>query len=137
MTPSPQLEGDGKTLLIVESRTDIQNVLRNSLKKQGYRVLVTASVERAARQLEDPDYHVDCLLVCTAELGQAGLDIFNSVADQPLTSDLAAILLFENAQQHIAREAKLDDHRGMIQMPVKIKLLRTSLRQLMSAEVSG
>jgi hypothetical protein len=70
-------------------------------------------------------------------LGQAGLDIFNSVADQPLTSDLAAILLFENAQQHIAREAKLDDHRGMIQMPVKIKLLRTSLRQLMSAEVSG
>ena len=137
VTPSPQLEGDGKTLLIVESRTDIQNVLRNSLKKQGYRVLVTASVERAARQLEDPDYHVDCLLVCTAELGQAGLEIFNSVADQPLTSDLPAILLFENAQQHIAREAKLDDHRGMIQMPVKIKLLRTSLRQLMSAEVSG
>jgi serine/threonine-protein kinase len=70
-------------------------------------------------------------------LGQAGLEIFNSVADQPLTSDLPAILLFENAQQHIARKAKLDDHRGMIQMPVKIKQLRTSLLQLMSAEVSG
>ena len=126
------LEGDGKTILIVEPRTNVQDLMRTNLKKQGYRVLVTANAERASRQLEDPEVEIDCLLICTAELGRSGLQVFNDVADEPLTSDLPAILLFENAQQHLAREAKLADHRGMMQMPVKIKQLRSSLLQLMS-----
>jgi serine/threonine protein kinase len=126
------LEGDGKTLLILESRVDVQDLMRASLKKQGYRVLVTANVERASRQLEDPESGIDCLLVCTADLGRAGLQIFNAMADEPLTSDIPAILLFESAQQHLAQDAKLADHRGMMRMPVKIKRLRNSLIQLMS-----
>ena len=128
------LEGDGKTLLILESRTDVQDLMRASLKKQGYRVLVTANVERAGRQLEDPESGINCLLVCTAELGRAGLQLFNAIIDEPLTSQLPAILLFESAQQHLAREAKLDDHRGMMRMPVKINQLRSSLTQLMTAD---
>ena len=130
--PTKDLEGDGKTLLILESRIDVQDLMRASLKKQGYRVRVTANVEMASRQLEDPESGIDCLLVCTADLGRAGLQIFNAMADEPLTSDIPAILLFESAQQHLAQEAKLADHRGMMQMPVKIRRLRSSLIQLMS-----
>ena len=133
-TPKTDLEGDGKTLLILESRNDVQDLMRASLKKQGYRVLVTANVERASRQLENPESGINCLLVCTAELGRAGLQIFNAMADEALTSDLPAILLVESGHEHLAREAKLADHRGMMQMPVKIKKLRSSLIQLMSVK---
>jgi len=128
--PIEILEGDGKTILIVESRTEVQNLMRDRLKQHGYRVLVTGNPQRAAVQLEDPESKVDCLIVCTAEVGRDGLDLFNAAGKVPELSDMSAVLLFEKAQQHLSKDAQLGNKRGMIQMPVRIKVLRQALLQL-------
>ena len=72
-------EGADKTVMIVDSNPELQDVFRNGLKKVGYRVLVLSDAERAISRCDTNDHVADCVVFGCHSLGQSGLDAFNPV----------------------------------------------------------
>ena len=127
-------EGESRTVLIVESNVDMQNALRNALKKRGYRVLVFGNPRRAHQRFEDHDEQeplTDCVIVCADELGDEAVDFFNKLGEDEVSKDLPAILLISRGQKEQIRRAKISDHRVILPMGIKIKQLRAMLLKLL------
>ncbi len=127
-------EGESRTVLIVESNVDMQNALRNALKKRGYRVLVFGNPRRAAQRFEDHDEQeplADCVIVCADELGEEAIDFFNQLGEEEATKDLPAILLISRSHKEQIRRAEISDHRVILPMGIKIKQLRAMLLKLL------
>ena len=128
-------EGVSRTVMVVESNIEMQDMLRERLKKRGYRVLITSSPQRALDRFEDDDRVADCVLFSTMELGAAALDGFNRFAMEDVTSKKPAILLLDEKQTVEDDQAKLASHRVMMKMPMKVRELRLMLLKLLSADV--
>ena len=85
-------EGVGKTVMIVESKIEMQDALRDQLKKRGYRVLIISDPERAVARFNEFDPPpADCVMFCTPDLGDSALRAFNTFADRDVTKNLPAI----------------------------------------------
>jgi serine/threonine-protein kinase len=124
-------EGGNKTVMIVESRMDMQDVLRDRLKKHGYRVLIFSDPERAVNRFEDGERVADCVVFCTPELGEAALRAFNRFGGLEETKDIPAILFVDQRQTSIIKAAELGPTRVLLSMPLKVKELREALVRLM------
>lgn len=130
---SPSIEGQGWTVMLVESKLELQNAIRERLKKRGYRVLVISDPDRAiARFVSGENMPADCVVFSAHELGNAALEAFNRFAEDEHTADIPAILLVDQKQQHIIGRAKMDAHRRMLSLPLKVKELREMLRRLLA-----
>lgn len=124
-------EGANKTIMLVESKLEFQDLIREKLKKRGYRVLVISDPTRAlARFIPDEDPPADCVLFSAPELSSAALDAFNEFGTQDHTAHIPAILLVDRKQQFIIRNAKVGPKRLMLAMPLKVRELRTALLRL-------
>ncbi len=100
-------EGEGHSVMLIESKMEFQNLIRDKLKKRGYRVLVYSDPERAlSRFRADEDRPAECVIFSAPELGGAALDGFNKLGEDPHTADMPAILLVDRKQQFIIRHAK-------------------------------
>ncbi len=129
---SPEQEGQNKTLMVVESKTEMQDVLRERLKKYGYRVLVFSDPRRAINRFaEDVTQTADCVIFCTQYLGAASLDAFNEFGSRTLTKDIPAILFADPKQPSLIKAAQLAPHRVLLQAPLKVRELRKVLQQLL------
>lgn len=136
LEPEDILEGQGKTVLIVENRAELQDLLREKLKKRGYRVLVYSDPERAlAKFSPDESNPANCLILSATNLGNDALDAFNRFASDEHTKQIPAILLVDPKQQHIVRGAKTSDRHVLIPMPLKVRELREALVQLTNKPV--
>jgi serine/threonine-protein kinase len=127
-------EGVGKTLMLVESNTTMQDALRERLKKHGYRVLVISDPVRAYQRFETAQPHekvADALILFTHELGEKGIEWFNRFATLDATRNLPAILLLGEKQAALQSSAKLSGHRVSMMMPLKLKELRQTLAKLL------
>ncbi len=94
LEPEDVLEGQGKTVLVVENRAELQDLLREKLKKRGYRVLVYSDPERAlAKFSPDESNPANCLILGATNLGNEALDAFNQFVSNEHTKHLPAILL--------------------------------------------
>ncbi len=121
-----------QVVLVVESNVKLQDLLRKSLKKVGYRVLVMADPERAVnRLLDDPDM-IDCVVFNAQELGQAAIDAFNKLGDDPRTHLVPAVLMLDDHQRGYAVAANTSDHRRILQMPIKVRDLRNTVAELVA-----
>ena len=133
------LEGENRTVMIIESHAGIQNALRNGLKKLGYKVLIYNNPRRALKRFEDTDSDgnliADCILFGCGQIGVECLDAFNYFADQEHSSEVPAILITDEKQAHFKKQAKLAKHRGHLEMPIKFRSLRAMIRKLLSAEL--
>lgn len=124
-------EGAGKTIMLVESKIEFQDLIREKLKKRGYRVLVISDPERAlARFSPEEDPAADCVLFSAPELGAAALDAFNQFGAAEHTKNIPALLLVDRKQQFIIRSAKVGPKRMMVAMPLKVRELRAVLLRL-------
>ena len=123
-------EGEGRTILLVDPRESMQQLLRKQLGDRGYRILVMTDAHRAVARLHDEPELVDCAIFCTAELGENGLDAFNMISETPRTQRVPAILIAERDQHQFASSANLSKLQGMLQMPLKMRQLRAALLQL-------
>jgi serine/threonine-protein kinase len=133
LEPEDILEGQGKTVLIVENRAELQDLLREKLKKRGYRVLVYSDPERAlAKFSPDESNPANCLILGATNLGNDALDAFNQFVADEHTKHLPAILLVDPKQQHIVRGANTSDRHVLIPMPLKVRELREALVHLTS-----
>ena len=125
------LEGQGKTVMVVENRMELQDLLRDKLKKRGYRVLVYGDPDRALAKFFPGEPPIaDCLILCATDLGNHALDAFNQFTTDEHTKQLPAILLVDPKQQHIVRGAKTSDRHVLIPMPLKVRELREALVHL-------
>jgi serine/threonine-protein kinase len=133
LEPDDVLEGQGKTVLVVENRAELQDLLREKLKKRGYRVLVYSDPERAlAKFSPDESNPANCLILGASNLGNQALDAFNQFVSSEHTKNLPAILLVDPKQQHIVRGANTSDRHVLIPMPLKVRELREALVHLTS-----
>ncbi len=124
-------EGAGKTVMLVESKIEFQDLIREKLKKRGYRVLVISDPARAlARFGADGEMPADCVLFSAPELGAAALEAFNQFGEDSHTADVPAILMVDRKQQFVIRGAKIGPKRMMLAMPLKVRELRTALLKL-------
>lgn len=125
-------EGANKTVMLVESKAEFQDLIRDKLKKRGYRVLVISDPSRAlSRFAPDEEPPANCVLFSAPELGASALDAFNQFATDEHTSNIPAILLVDRKQQFIIRNAKPGPNRMMLAMPLKVRELRAALMRLL------
>lgn len=125
-------EGAGRTILVVESKIEFQDLIREKLKNRGYRVLVISDPMRAlARFAPDEDPAADCVLFSAPELGASALTAFNTFGEEAHTADIPAILLVDRKQQFVIRNASVGKNRMMLAMPLKVRELRTALVRLL------
>jgi serine/threonine protein kinase len=133
-------EGTGYTILVIESRQDVQDQLRARLKRRGYRVLVMSDPHRALSRFEGLDISeanpADCVIFSCAGLGTSALEAFNFFAQHSRMKSIPAILLLDETQTHFLETANLSDHRVSGTMPIKFREIQLSLRRLLKIEVA-
>ena len=136
--PAPALpalleqEGAQRTVMIVETKIEMQDVLRDRLKKHGYRVLIFNDPQRAFKRFEEDDKRpADCVFFSTLSLGREALHAFNQFGDAAATKDVPAILFVDEKQTSLVKEASLAEHRVLLSMPLKVRELRTTLLKLL------
>lgn len=126
------MEGQSRTVMVIESHAELQNLMRERLKKHGYRVLVTNDPERALARFENDSTLPDCVVFGTSELGRAALNAFDQFAETDKTKNVPAILLIAKNQRGAVKKAKLAPHRVIVDMPLKFKEFRVVLRDLLA-----
>ena len=132
--PEALKEGKGKTVLIVEDKMDLQDLIREKLKNRGYRVLVYGDPMRALERFTpDEPPPADCAVFSAPELGNIALEAFNRFGTDEHTKHLPAILLVDRKQQHIIRSALGGPKRILLAMPLKVRELRAALMKLLAS----
>ena len=125
-------EGANKTVMVVESKIEMQNVLRDRLKKYGYRVLIFSDPERAVKRFIDDDQQpADCVMFCAEHLGGAALHSFNEMTQVAATKDVPALLFVNGEQTNLISAAQLAPHRMLLSTPLKVRELREALVKLL------
>jgi serine/threonine-protein kinase len=126
-------EGSGYTVMIVESKMEMQDIMRDQLKKRGYRVLITSSPTRAIQRFEDEISIADCAVFSTQELGPQAVAAFNKLGELEQAGHTPAILLVDKRHKELIEVAKTNEHRVLLPMPLKITELRSALRKLLAS----
>jgi serine/threonine-protein kinase len=125
------------TVMVVESKTRMQDIFREGFKKAGYKVLVTGDPQRAVGRVAQDPMVTDCVLFCAQSLERSGLDGFNSLADDGRTKNTRAILLLEEHQKNWKSEALVADHRIVLTMPITMKEVRGAIHELLHTPLHG
>jgi eukaryotic-like serine/threonine-protein kinase len=121
-----------RTVMIVESNAKAQDSLRDLLKKNGYRVLVTSDPLRPLAWFAEGKNPADCVLYSTGYLGAPALEAFNEFNGHTATSKVPTVLLLGSKQQDWKAKAKLSAQHVSITSPIKVPQLLRLLEQLTS-----
>ena len=128
-------EGAGRTILIIESNTKLQDSLRERLKNLGYKVLITADPVRGMARFEDleefDESPVDCVIFGCVGIGKAAVSAFANFVEGRHTSRIPAIIVVPENLEKLVNPKWLGDLRLCFTMPMKMKNLRKSLRKLL------
>jgi eukaryotic-like serine/threonine-protein kinase len=125
-------EGLGKTVMVIESRMELQDLLREKLKSRGYRVLVFSDPGRAIERLLTDPHATDCAVISATDLGMQAAEAFNQLATHEATRNLPLVLLVDAKQQQVIRSVKRDDRHRLLPMPLKVRDLRKELLLLIA-----
>ncbi|MEN1679510.1 MAG: serine/threonine-protein kinase [Planctomycetota bacterium] len=129
-------EGNPRRLMVVESDTKRQDVLRELFKRNGYRVLVSSDPQRALTRFVDDQSAADLVLFCSASLGRSAVESFNQFGADTFTKGVAAVLLLDESHRVWFEDADTDPHRVAIKMPIKLRQLRESVLAALHASGS-
>lgn len=132
---APTDEGEGYVVLLVESKTNLQNAIRERLKARGYRVLIIQDPNRAlARFQPDEEQPADCVIFSAAELGSLALEAYNRFATDEHTCEIPSILLVDRKQTRIISEARRGPRRQLLALPLKVRELRVGLMKVLAGK---
>lgn len=126
-------EDNRKAIMVVESNPKMQDVLREGLKRVGYRALVTADPQRAVERLQRESDVAEIVLFSAHELGESALAGFNGLSENSATGYVRAVLLLDESQASWKDRALAADHRVVLTMPITMKELRGVLASLLEA----
>jgi CheY-like chemotaxis protein len=120
----------GRSVMVVESDGNVQDVFREGFRRAGYRVLVTADPVRAVNRFRQDAVVADCVIFNAQQIGQPALEMFNVLGDGKETESVPALLLLDEVQQKWKLHAHTARHRIVLVMPVTMKQLRTIVAHL-------
>ena len=123
--------GQPRKLMVVESDTKMQDLFREMFKKRGYRVLVTSDPERLFQRFYENNDTADVVLLSSGHIGANALEAFNRLGQEGATKLVPAVLLLGDQQAKWHEQAHLDDHRGVLRMPVKSRELRSAILKVL------
>ncbi len=130
-----QEEGAERTILIIESNPKVQDSLREKLKSLGYRVLITGDPLRGLSRFADldpaDDAPADCVIFGCAGLGRQAIKAFEEFVEGQHTARIPAIILVPENLEKLMNPSWLNNHRVQLTLPLKLKRLRRSLRELL------
>jgi eukaryotic-like serine/threonine-protein kinase len=128
-----------RAVMIVESNAKMQDVFREELKKAGYRVLVTSDPDRALARFQEEKKPAEMIIISTSQIGRPAMTAFQQFAGGEQTSGLPALLLLgpEHGAWRKEAAACAAPHRGVVQMPVKLKQLLALLAKLAASPASA
>ncbi|MEM6688955.1 MAG: serine/threonine-protein kinase [Planctomycetota bacterium] len=129
----PSTEGEGYIVMLVETKKAMQDAIRDRLKSRGYRVLIIQDPNRAlARFGEHEEPPADCIIFSAAELGNLAVEAYNLFAGQEHTEAIPSILMADRRQSRIIASARRGPNRKLLPLPLKVRDLRATLKQLLS-----
>ncbi len=123
-------EGEGKTVMVVESNSAVQDALRAALKQHGYRVLVISDAARAWQRISDDPTATTALIISTAALGREALELYQRLTLQESTKDIPLVLLLGKNQRKLLAKLSLAEHQRAVSMPLKLASLRQALQEI-------
>ena len=126
-TPKKQSQ---KSVMVVESDVEMQNIFREGLKKAGYRVLVISDPERALERIKE-DAPADLVIFNAQYVGPQALVSFNELVEDKRINDTPAILLLDEPQHKWAGKAKRDRLHLTIGMPISLKRIREVIGKML------
>ncbi len=128
-------EGDGKTIMVIESHKKIQDALRQNLKNLGYRPIIISDPQRAVQRFDelDPAEEVPahCIIFGGAGLGRSAIEAFNVFTEHDGTKGIPMILLVPEQLKQYLSDAKLTQRRIMLDLPLEFKQVRRALREIL------
>jgi eukaryotic-like serine/threonine-protein kinase len=135
-------ETDGKTnekktqatVFLVESDEKLQDLLRDKLKKEGFRVLIAADPVRALDRFRQQPFNL--LIVDAATTGENGYYVFERIMDDIKNHNLkcGGILLLH--EEHTNWQKRMADYPSAVSLiqPVKYKQLLQAIRSFIPAD---
>jgi serine/threonine protein kinase len=145
-TPSQQLErirevrkevdgrsrkdGAQRTLFLAESNERLQDLLREKLKKQGYRVLIAADPMRALDRFRQQPF--DLLIVNASTTGESGCYVFQRILDEAKRQQTPCngILLVDPEQADWQEKMAESPGTSVLVQPVNYKQLLDAIKEL-------
>jgi tRNA A-37 threonylcarbamoyl transferase component Bud32 len=122
-----------KSVLCVEAQDEIQDVLRKTLTRMGYRVLLVGDAERAAELYRESP--VDAVIFDADGQGAEGLDAFLDMHEKAHEDGhkLAAIVLLGPKKVALKEKLPTDDRLIVLSKPLKMKDVQESIHRLLPA----
>jgi serine/threonine-protein kinase len=132
MAPHLIPENLRKRWMIVEANPRMQDLLRETLKKLGYRALITVDPQRALSGFQDNQKPADGVIFSTGQLDEAALEAFQNFAQGTDTQNVPCLLLLDerHADWGIQAKSALSTHRMLMLMPVRMKQFSAALNSL-------
>lgn len=133
-------EGKDKTVMVIDSNQQVQNSLREKLKKIGYRVLITNDPQRGLERFRDRDpaegLPADCVIFGCGGLGGQAILAFQEFITSDRIARTPAILVITDKQKgNVEREWQDDPNNVILAMPLKFKYVKRALRKLLKLQV--
>jgi tRNA A-37 threonylcarbamoyl transferase component Bud32/CheY-like chemotaxis protein len=122
-----------KIILCVEAQAEIQDVLRKTLSRMGYRALLVSDAELAAeRYRESP---VDAVIFDTDGQGPDAIDALVDMHEKAHEDEhqLVAIVLLGPRQGALKEKLPTGDRLIVLSKPLKMKEIQESIRRLLPA----
>jgi len=122
-----------RSVFVAERDEHLQDLLRDNLKNEGYRVFMAGDPLRALDRFRQQPY--DGLVVDARTTGEEGLRVFEQILEEAARKRLpcAAVLLLGQDQASWAARVSGSPHVGVIVQNVRFKKLSRKLKELMEA----
>jgi CheY-like chemotaxis protein len=117
--PVAQQSAFKATLMLAESAPEEQGKLRTLLKDLGYRVLLTENLQRALVRCAETPRPADCLVISGGSFGESGVEVFNSLPQDPRLQDVPALLLVDPGHRDLIAQARGDERRRVVTTPLQ------------------
>ena len=131
----PLVLGDRQAVvMLVESDTKRQDLLRDALRQTGYRVLVTDDPARAVMWFREQHEPADAVVLDASVLGDPALSAFNRLIAGPRTRHVPVILLLGPQQKKWQTKQKFAEHHVPLYFSTTTKPMLAALKRLVKAE---
>ncbi len=123
-----------KSILCVEAQDEIQDVLRKTLTKMGYRVFVVRDAELAAERFRESA--VDAVIFDTDGQGPDAIDALIDMHEKAHEDEhqLVALVLLGPRQGELKEKLPTDDKIIVLSKPLKMKEVQDSIHRLLPAQ---
>jgi serine/threonine protein kinase len=127
-------------VFVVESDEKLQDVMRDKLKKLGYRVLISGDPNRAYDRYQQSPFNVLLLDIGTID-AQEGMGALHKVLRKAksVNHECQAIVIFSEDQEELETQIEDDvrDNTKVLKRPVKMNELANCLRQVAPPATDG